>query len=112
MSDHPRGRFAGWILIAVAGLAIAVALSVAASNLSTQPIGLSGEPLRAGVRLAPAAPTHRHARPQATPTTISTQTATTPTPTTPASTPTYTGPTTTGPRHDDHGGGDPDHDDD
>lgn len=53
MSDHPRGRLAGWILLALAGLAVAVALSVTASNLSTQPIGLSGEPLRAGDRLAP-----------------------------------------------------------
>src|SRR3954462_14888259 len=53
MSDHPRGRLAGWILLALAGLAVAVALSVTASNLSTQPIGLSGEPLRAGDKLAP-----------------------------------------------------------
>jgi cytoskeletal protein RodZ len=48
----------GWIFVALAGLAIAVVLSVAASNLSTQPIGLSNEPLRAGDRLAP--PTVRH----------------------------------------------------
>lgn len=54
MSDHPRGRIAGWILLALAGLAVAVALSVTASNLSTQPIGLAGEPLRAGDKLAPA----------------------------------------------------------
>jgi hypothetical protein len=53
MSDHPRGRVAGWILLALAGLAVAVALSVTASDLSTQPIGLTGEPLRAGDRLAP-----------------------------------------------------------
>lgn len=53
MSDHPGRRLAGWVLLALAGLAIAVALSVTASNLSTQPIGLSGEPLRAGDRLAP-----------------------------------------------------------
>jgi hypothetical protein len=53
MSEHPRGRLAGWILLALAGLALAVVLSVTASNLSTQPIGLSGEPLRAGDRLAP-----------------------------------------------------------
>jgi hypothetical protein len=56
------GRLAGWILLALAGLAVAVALSVAASNLSTQPIGLSGEPLRAGDRLAPASVT-RTSRP-------------------------------------------------
>jgi hypothetical protein len=53
MGEHPRGRLAGWILLALAGLALAVVLSVTASNLSTQPIGLSGEPLRAGDRLAP-----------------------------------------------------------
>jgi hypothetical protein len=57
MSDHPRGRLAGWILLALAGLALAVALSVTASNLSTQPIGLSAEPLRAGDRLAPSSAT-------------------------------------------------------
>ena len=54
MSDHPRGRMVGWVLLALAGLAVAVLLSVAASSLSTQPIGLSGEPLRAGDKLAPA----------------------------------------------------------
>jgi hypothetical protein len=57
MSEHPRGRLVGWFLLALAGLAVAVALSVTASNLSTQPIGLSGEPLRAGDRLAPASVT-------------------------------------------------------
>ena len=53
LSEHPGRRLAGWILLALAGLAVAVALSVTASNLSTQPIGLSGEPLRAGEKLAP-----------------------------------------------------------
>jgi hypothetical protein len=53
MSEHAGRRLAGWILLALAGLAVAVALSVTASNLSTQPIGLSGEPLRAGEKLAP-----------------------------------------------------------
>ena len=60
MSDHPRGRLAGWILLALAGLALAVALSITASNLSTQPIGLSGEPLRAGEKLAPPSVTRTH----------------------------------------------------
>jgi hypothetical protein len=52
----PRGRrhIAGWTLLALVGIAVAVALSVTASSLSTQPIGLSGEQLRAGDRLAPA----------------------------------------------------------
>ena len=78
MSDHPGGRVVGWILLALAGLAIAVALSVTASNLSTQPIGLSGEPLRAGDKLAPASvkTTTTVTRTQ---TTTRTQTATTPT---------------------------------
>lgn len=54
MKTHPRTRVAGLVLLALAGLAVAVALSVAASTLSRQPIGLSGEPLRAGQTLAPA----------------------------------------------------------
>ena len=115
MSEHPRGRVVGWVLLALAGLAVAVALSVAASNLSTQPIGLSAEPLRAGDKLAPASVTNtttrkvkRKARKQAT------QTATTPTVT---ATPTATAPSTTSsgtgsPDGDDHGGPDVDHDDD
>ena len=84
MTEHPRGRAAGWVLLALAGLAIAVVLSVAASKLSTQPIGLSGEALQGAQRLAPQA-------------TI---------PTTPP------GSASTSPRSDDHGSGDPDHDDD
>src|SRR4051795_6396181 len=91
MSDHPRGRLAGWILLALAGLAVAVALSVTASNLSTQPIGLSGEPLRAGDRLAPTNATRTpasvqkkakpHVKPGSTgsaPATVPTTTTTTP----------------------------------
>jgi hypothetical protein len=54
MSPSGRGHTAGWILLALLGIAVAVALSVTASKLSTQPIGLSGEQLRAGDRLAPA----------------------------------------------------------
>jgi hypothetical protein len=54
MSPGRRGRTAGWALLALVGIAVAVALSVAAGSLSTQPIGLSSEPLRAGDRLAPA----------------------------------------------------------
>jgi hypothetical protein len=95
---------AGWVLVALAGLAIAVVLSVAASNLSTQPIGLSNEPLRAGDRLAPppvkttetvkkrAVKRRRPAR---------TQTTTAPAPAVTATTP---APTTTTPGTDDHGG--------
>src|SRR3954453_4627848 len=88
MSDHPRGRLAGWVLLALAGLAVAVALSVTASNLSTQPIGLSGEPLRAGDRLAPTTATrtsatvHKKARPRVKPPATGTAPATGPATTT------------------------------
>jgi hypothetical protein len=53
MGERPVGRIAGWALLALAGIALAVVLSVAASSLSTQPIGRSAEPLRAGDKLAP-----------------------------------------------------------
>ena len=97
MSEHPNGRLAGWILLALAGLAVAVALSVTASNLSTQPIGLSGEPLRAGQKLAPpnvtrtVTVTKQAQRPKRPRPATQTRTATTPT-----STATQTMPTTTG----------------
>jgi hypothetical protein len=110
MTDHPRSRVAGWILVALAGLGIAVALSVAASSLSTQPIGLSNEPLRAGDRLAPPSVTktatvkrakrrvkrraHSHRQ---------TQTATAPVPAATATTPAPAATTTSG-GTDDHGG--------
>jgi hypothetical protein len=84
------GRIAAWVLLALAGLAVAVALSVAASNLSTQPIGLSGEPLRAGDRLAPAvrAPARPVAKPRrkAKPKPPVTPTATQPVPAPPGNT--------------------------
>jgi hypothetical protein len=98
MSDHPFGRAAGWVLLALAGLALAVVLSVTASNLSTQPIGLSGEPLRAGDKLAPADVTRTSTTKRTRSTTTSTTTAT------------QTSPTTTSGSHsgpgdgDDHGG--------
>jgi hypothetical protein len=46
-----------WVLIALAGLAVAVAVAVLASKLTSQRIGLSSEPLGAGQSLAP--PEHR-----------------------------------------------------
>jgi hypothetical protein len=109
MSDRPRARIAGWALLALAGLAVAVALSVAASNLSTQPIGLTNEPLRAGERLAPPATTptttaskpaerRKSTRTQRTPAQAPTATTRAPTVTTPP--PTATG----GEVGDDHGG--------
>lgn len=103
MSDHPGRRLAGWILLALAGLALAVVLSVTASNLSTQPIGLSGEPLRAGDRLAPLSVTASETKTTAAKKTKpkpATSISTTPTQT--ATTPATTG--GTGSDSDDHGG--------
>lgn len=42
-----------WIVAAVLGLVMAVAITLAASQLSSQHVGLSGEPLSAGDRLIP-----------------------------------------------------------
>ena len=42
-----------WIILALLGLAVAVAVGIAASELTSQQIGLSSEPLRAGRELAP-----------------------------------------------------------
>jgi hypothetical protein len=55
-----------WSLAAVAGLALAAAVTILASSLSSQHIGLSSEPLSAGEELAPgaAAPARRPARPR------------------------------------------------
>jgi hypothetical protein len=107
----------GWILLALAGLAVAVALSVTASNLSTQPIGLSGQPLRAGARLAPPVVTTPASVPKSatTPTQTATHTTTHPAPTTTTTTPTPTTTSTTPaakPFDSDDHGGHRDHDDD
>ncbi len=42
-----------WVLLAVAGLAVAIAVAIAASRLTSERIGLASEPLRAGEELAP-----------------------------------------------------------
>jgi hypothetical protein len=42
-----------WIVAAVLGLALAAGITLAASQLSSQHIGLSGEPLSAGDQLVP-----------------------------------------------------------
>ena len=47
-------RVVRWTLLAIAGLAVAMALTYAAGTLSSQRIGLSSEPLTAGERLVPA----------------------------------------------------------
>src|SRR3954464_1283023 len=50
----PRyGRAMRWVLIALLGLAVAALVSLGASDLTSQPIGLSSEPLTAGDQLAP-----------------------------------------------------------
>jgi hypothetical protein len=46
-------RALGWVVAALAGLVLAVAISYAASTLSSQHVGLSSEPLTAGDRLVP-----------------------------------------------------------
>ena len=49
-----RWRPFGWAALALLGLVLAAAISIAASRLSGQHIGLSSEPLTAGARLSPA----------------------------------------------------------
>jgi len=75
-----------WTLLALLGLAVAAGVSVAASHLVSQRIGLASEPLSAGKELAPPPrerPNDRHASDSRT--------------TTPATTTTTTTTTTTGP---------------
>lgn len=94
----------GWVLLGVAGVALAVGITMTATSLTSQRIGLASEPLTAGQELVPTA-TIRVTR-------------TTPARTTPARTVTATTvappPTTTRETEpgDDHGGGgDDDYDD-
>jgi len=58
MSGRERGpsvrAVLGWALAAFAGLVLAAAVTLAASKLSNQRIGLAGEPLTAGHELTPA----------------------------------------------------------
>jgi hypothetical protein len=56
-----------WTVLAVCGVLLVAGVTVAASTLSTQTIGLSSEPLSAGDRLAPKATrTPAAAKPQTT----------------------------------------------
>ena len=83
-----------WLLLAVAGLLVAVAVAVAASKLTSQRIGLASEPLEAGRALAPPEPRgavdrtrrrgDRHGETTTTTTTAPTSTSTTPTAAPPA----------------------------
>lgn len=43
-----------WILLGLAGIALAAAIGLAAANLVHQPVGLTGEPVSAGSALEPA----------------------------------------------------------
>ena len=45
-----------WVLLALAGLLVAVAVAVLAAELTSQRIGLASEPVQAGKSLAPPAP--------------------------------------------------------
>lgn len=53
MSALIRSSTLRWVLLALAGLAIAVAVGIVASRVTSQRIGLASEPLRAGESLAP-----------------------------------------------------------
>lgn len=66
-------RVLAWALAAIAGIVVAVAISYAASTLSSQHVGLSSEPLTAGDRLVPHA-TRPAPRPRGTPTALPTRT--------------------------------------
>ena len=47
-----------WVLLAVVGLAVAVAVGIVASKVTSQRIGLASEPLKAGEALAPESANH------------------------------------------------------
>ena len=110
-SPLPRNRFRagfGWFALAVLGLVIAAGVSLAASRLSSQHIGLSSEPLSAGQQLSPVETTtttteHRTKRTTRTTNTRTTQSARPPQ----AGAPTITRSVTTPPQRttDDRGGG-------
>ena len=67
MTAHRTRRTLLWIVLAIAGLVIAVGASYAASQLSKPRVGLASEPLSGVERLAPAPQTTRRA-PAPTPT--------------------------------------------
>jgi hypothetical protein len=87
-----------WLGLALLGILIAAAVSIAASRLASQQIGLASQPISAGDALAPTAsremPKHRHPSHQ-------TRTSTEPTPPSPPPTssepPTYAPPPSTTP---------------
>jgi hypothetical protein len=79
-----------WVLAALLGIVLTAGITWASSQLTSQRIGLSSEPISAGVRLAPSLNTATHSvtttrrvetRPTHTTTTTTTLTVTTPAPT-------------------------------
>ncbi|HEX6987601.1 MAG TPA: hypothetical protein VF170_19635 [Planctomycetaceae bacterium] len=55
---------AKWVLLALAGLTIAIAIAIAAANLTSQQIGIASESVSAGDALAPALNVPGEGRPQ------------------------------------------------
>ncbi|HET7510966.1 MAG TPA: hypothetical protein VFJ65_12045 [Solirubrobacterales bacterium] len=104
---------AKWVLLALAGLAIAIGVAVAAANLTSQQIGIASESVSAGDTLAPSLKvpggekSHGHGGHQGPE--EETSTTTTPEETIPPSEETVVPPAEHG--SDDHGGSSPDGDD-
>ena len=104
-----------WLALALLGVAIAAGVSIAASRLASQQIGLASQPISAGDTLVPHVShrpgAHRHPQKTAPPRTPTTQTTTVPqpppvpAPTTPAAPTTPTGPSRSGGGEGDGGGG-------
>jgi hypothetical protein len=92
----PFRRLLLWVALAIAGLLVAVAVTTAATSLTSQRVGLQAEPLDAGDELAP-----KPAR-STTPTPAPTRTPKPERSPTPQPTP---DPTPTAEAGDDHGGG-------
>jgi hypothetical protein len=101
-----------WVLFALIGLAVAAGVSIAASRLSSERIGLSSEPITAGKRLVPprSPVRHRRQRRKRTPAPVTTVPSPAPAKTVPSPAPTPQVPatpsappkkTTTTPRHGD-----------
>ena len=82
-----------WAALALLGLVLAAAITVAARQLSSQPIGLQSQPISAGRRLAPAprAKPRRVVKPRPRTTTAPAVTVTTPPPTAPTAPPASSG---------------------
>ena len=53
---------ARWLLLGISGIALAVAIALAAGNLADQPVGISGEPVSAGLGAYPSAQRHGYGR--------------------------------------------------